>query len=138
MDTGLIIPPRAEPPIKKREELELLQLVMLDDIALSQREIANSLNRERFRGFLDFKTISATEVVGMVDLRFLHPWVTASFYNDGPNTVYIAVNGASKWLEIKNGENLTVDFQKADVRITLVFYKCNAGETASARVIGKY
>lgn len=138
METGLIIPPRPEPPIKKREELELLQLVMLDDIALSQREIAQSLARERFSGLLDPQVLSASGTVNFLDLRFLHPWVAASFYNDGPNTVYIAINGFFKWSEIKKGESLVLDFQKADKRITLVHHKCDAGETASVRVVGKY
>ena len=103
--------------------------------------IRKALEREQFEGRLDNKTLSCTDKVGWINLLEESPhraWISATFYNDGTNTAYIAINKDYKYIELRDTEELPIDFSKADERIRLIYYKCNPGETASVRVVGKY
>jgi len=134
--------------IEKRVPPHVLQLVLLDDIAISLREIekyqekiSESLKREEFIGKLDPRTLSATDELRYIDLINDYPympWVTAHFRNDGPGAVYLALNEADRWHKLNVAGELSVDFLKADERIVIIFYKCDPGQTASIRVLGKY
>lgn len=128
--------------VEKRIPPEVLQLVLLDDMAVSLREVEKSLKKEEFEGKEDPRTLSATDKVQFISLVRDHPltpWVTAYFYNDDPaNSVYISINNPYEWNEIKKGEESFKDRLKADRRIELIYYKCDPGKTASVRVLGKY
>lgn len=104
-------------------------------------KIRKSLEKEEYQGAQDSRTLSATDVYQVVDLvrNFPSiPWATASFVNDGPDTVYIGINRQARPAILLDGEDYKADFTKADRRIELIFYWCDAGETASVRVVGKY
>ncbi len=142
-DKELVVYERGKPiPIKKREDLELLQIVLLDDMAVSLREVEKSQKKEEFEGKKDSRTLNATDQLQWIDLinRFPNkPWATATFFNDGPvNRVYIAINDPLDWTPLNFGETLPVDYTKADERISLIYYRCDAGATASVRAVGKY
>lgn len=66
------------------------------------------------------------------------PWVSAQFINDGPDSVWIGVDDPDGEFEIKAGESATVNRIGALTRISAIYFNCEAGETATVRVIGEY
>lgn len=143
-DKELVIYERGKELVKKGippEQQEILQLVLLDDMAVSLRKIEKSHKKEEFEGEQDTRTLSASGEMGFLELVNdwpYTPWVTASFLNDGDDTVYIGINGMNPYVTLKKNEPYVVDFTKADRRIEIIYYWCDAGETASVRVVGKY
>lgn len=104
--------------------------------------IRKSLEKEEYRGAQDSRTLDATDAYQVEDLVKEYPfipWATASFVNDGPvYAVYIGINRQAGATRLDNGESYQADFTKADRRIELIYYWCDATETASVRVVGKY
>ncbi|MBA7586337.1 hypothetical protein ES708_28335 [subsurface metagenome] len=128
-------------PVPKRIPPELLQIIVLDDIQVALTKVNKHLEKAEFEGEVDPRTLSITDEIQ--GLALIHdwpftPWITASFYNDGLDTAYIAINYIFDWVPLKKGENLTIDFSKSDKRIQFIHCRCDAGEKASVRVIGKY
>lgn len=66
------------------------------------------------------------------------PWATVSFTNQGPKTVFIALNGDTYYKELVSGGVWDVDFSKARRRLDVISYYCNATETATVLADGKY
>lgn len=66
------------------------------------------------------------------------PWVSAQFINDGPNSVWVAVNNPDAKFEIKANESATVNRIGAVDRILSIYFICATGKTAIVRVIGEY
>ncbi len=96
---------------------------------------------QAYTGLTDERTLEANRYLQWINLVSdppYTPWISAAFQNDGPHSVFIAVNNPSEMLEIANGESHQLDMTGATRRIEFLFYKCNIGETASVRVIGKY
>lgn len=142
-----IIPPGALHGVKVLEEgREVVRPdVVQTVVSLAQLgqlvRIRKSLQKEEFQGKLDPRDLSATGTPQFVDLIEdwpNTPWITASFANDGPDTVHIGINHQAVLERVPAGETLEINFAKADERIKLIEYKCAAGETASVRVVGKY
>ena len=104
-------------------------------------KIRKSLEREQFGGRLDSRTLDATDQRKFLDLikEWPHiPYATISLINDGPNSVYIALNRRDDEHKIESGESTSADFLKANERISVIYYRCAPGETASTRALGKY
>lgn len=102
---------------------------------------AQALQAQSYVGLTDSRTLRATASLQWLNLVSdppYHPWITASFHNDGPHSVFIAINSPGEPTEIASGGGIEVDMSGGDRRIEFVFYRCNAGETASVVVVGKY
>ena len=128
-------------PIKKREDLELLQLVLQDDMVRSLKQIEKSQRREQFEGRVDEKTLICTGTPLVLKLLKEHPytpWAKANFHNNGPNTAVVSINNAYDWNSIDKDGDYEMDFLKADKRIEVIHYKCNPGETATVIGTGKW
>jgi len=133
----------------KRLPPELLQIILLDDLQVALTKVNKHLEKAEFEGEVDPRTFAVTgQIQGLAlihDWPFV-PWITAAFFNDGdistdpPGevTAYIAINYTFDWLQLKKGESLNIDLSKSDKRIQFIHYRCNVGETASVRVVGKY
>jgi len=96
---------------------------------------------QQFLGLEDSRELVATDQLQWLDLLNnspYTPWITASFFNDGPDSVFIAINLPSGFTELKSGESKSVNFSMADRRIEVIYFVCNAGESASVRAVGKY
>lgn len=123
-------------------ELEMVAGLVTQMAQLAQlAKIRKSLEREHFEGKADPRMLSVSDKIeydNLIKDTPWTPWVTAYFYNDGPNTAYISINNTWDWQELRISEDLLFDFLKADKRIELIYYKCDPGETASIRAIGKY
>ncbi len=101
---------------------------------------ARMLQARAYCGMTDPRTLDATATLkwlSLVDGPPYIPWISASFFNDGPDRVYIGINRPDG-SPIESGESLTVDLSGADRRIEVIFYQCDPGKTASVRAIGKY
>ncbi|GAI68454.1 unnamed protein product [marine sediment metagenome] len=134
-------PPPPMPPIPKIIPPELLQIIVLDDIQVALTKVNKHLEKAEFEGVVDPRTFAVTDE--MRGIALIHdwpftPWITASFFNDGPNRAYIALNYIFDWASLEKGESANMDFSRSDRRIQFVHYKCDAGEKATVRVIGKY
>lgn len=96
---------------------------------------------QAFTGLTDDRVLNATPTIQWINLIShppYHPWITAYFFNDGPQSVFIGINNPDELTQLAAGESKTVDMAGGDRRIELVFFKSNLGERASVRVIGKY
>ena len=127
-------------PIKKREDLELLQFVLQDDMARSLKAIEKSQKREEFEGRVDKKTLICTGTPQVLKLLKEHPytpWAKAELHNQGPNTPSVSINNAYDWNDIDPESDLELDYLKADKRIEVVHYKCDGG-SATVIATGKW
>ncbi len=124
-------------------ELDVGLITMVTQLAqLGQsNKIRKALEREQFVGKLLSTTLSATDEYQALDLfkqdPFV-PWITATFVNKGPNSVYLAINRQRPFHQLDIGDSLPADFSKAEQRIYFIEYQCGAGETASIRCLSKY
>lgn len=104
-------------------------------------KIRKSLEREQFLGKLLSTTLAATDEYQALDLTkqdpFI-PWISATFVNKGPDSVYLAINRQRPFHKLDKGDSLPADFAKAEERIYFIEYQCDSGNAASLRCLGKY
>lgn len=127
-----------------RMEPSIMNFLMLASIAHQavkiRREIEQHNKKESFEGKLDSRILAATDVsqcLSLIEQWPYTPWVSAFFINRGPDAVYIRIN-RSEEIKIEAEETRTIDHIHAEERIEQVYYKCNAGETATVRMEGQY
>ena len=104
-------------------------------------QLAQYLEAQAYVGLTDDRVLTGTPTMQWLNLISdspYHPWITAYFFNDGPHSVFIGINNPDELTQLAMGEDKTVDMTGADRRIEFIFYKCNQGERASVRAIGKY
>lgn len=136
-----IIPEVVDESGKKVIRPDILQMVTQLASLGQLARIRKSLEKEEFEGKVDTITLSVTSkqsCLNLLDRWHYSALITGYFVNDGPDTAYIAINEPYAWLKIKKNETRTVDHTKADRRIERIYYKCDAGETASVRIEGEY
>jgi hypothetical protein len=65
------------------------------------------------------------------------PWVSFSFYNDGPDPIYFSVNEdvADMDTPVYKGEDVSVDMEKR--KINKLLFVCDTGKSASIRLYSK-
>lgn len=119
------------------ERLDFIARLILYGIRLGQEKKA----KESLGGEDGTRSLSATSQVQELNLISewpYSPWISLFITNDGPNTLFIAINHPHQWKEIRMTESRTITHENADERISKVYYKCNADETALARIDGQY
>lgn len=127
--------------VEKKLDLAPLQIVILDDLSVTLKRLNQHLAKQEFLGEVDPRELSVTDQVQVISL--IHhwpfvPWIAAYFFNDGPHEAYIAINAALDWTKLNKSEDARFNFAGSEQRIYIIYYKCDAGETASVRVVGKY
>lgn len=141
-ESEITIYERGSPEVQKRIDPALLQAITFDDMLVALNRVNQHLEKAEFKGEVDPRVLAVTATIGELKLEEnwpFTPWITASFFNDGPNTAYIAINRFfAEWIELRTGEGITIDFAKSDKRIRFINHRCNVGNTASVRVVGKY
>jgi hypothetical protein len=103
--------------------------------------LTQQMQAQTYRGQTDVKTINADGTLRWLDVRHnfpYTPWVSAFFINDGPDPVQIAINYPDDRFTIYPDETRTVDRSGAQERISIIFYVCQKGKTASVRIEGEY
>ena len=126
------------------EPSDMMMIVMMMIVASVMAGVGLLLTQQRaqaYQGLTDSRTLNATPTTQWINLISdppYTPWMSASFFNDGPNEAFIGINNPNELIEIASGESLDADMASAQRRIELVFWKCNAGTAASVRAIGKY
>lgn len=127
--------------VQKKIDPTIIQFVMLDDIRVGLNKLNEHFKKDEFEGYEDSRTLSVTEkteALNLVREPPFTPWITGYAFNDGPNTAYIAINYKAEWITIKNKESSEFDHKGADRRIEHIQYRCDPGETAMVRILGKY
>lgn len=107
----------------------------------SSSALGRYVQTQSYVGVSDPRDVDATDVLSFIDLVGGHPyvpWVSTNFVNDGPDSVWIAINYPTALYELKNGESASVYRIGAQERIAVIFFVCSNGEEASVRVIGEY
>jgi archaellum component FlaG (FlaF/FlaG flagellin family) len=123
---------------------DMMLVVMMVIVASTMAGVALLLTQQQaqaYTGLTDSRTLNATSTTQWINLISdppYSPWISASFHNDGPNSAFIGINNPDELHELASGEDYQVNMAGGERRIELVFWKSNAGETASVRVIGKY
>lgn len=91
------------------------------------------------KGRVDPIELSITDVITELNSAntLSLPWMTMDLYNDGPDPVYVAFNGALMEMQapLKEGEDLKVDMKRRQISSLRLI--CDAGETAGIRIFTK-
>lgn len=137
-----IVVSRRELERREQNEIdtELLKFIALDDIQVALNKINKSLKVTQFQGGAGVITLNADEKYRYIVLWHVYPYTplfTAHFFNDGPDEVFVSVNGEAD-MPLKKGANALYDFIKAERKIEVISYYCDPGETASVRVGAKW
>jgi len=119
----------------------MMMIMMVSLLTTVIPAATQQLSAQAYIGLTDERTLEANRYLQWINLVSdppYTPWISASFHNDGPQSVFMAVNNPDEMLEVANGEGHELSMAGAARRIEFLFYKCNIGETATARVIAKY
>jgi len=103
--------------------------------------IAQQLQAQAYIGLTNTFVLNATPAMQWINLISNPPYtplITASFFNDGPNSVFIGINNPDELLELERGDSRHVSMSGGSRRIELIFYKTGPGGRARVRVDGKY
>jgi len=128
---------------------QIMQMEILYDIAslLSKIEkstdesaerlvrIENAIRETQPQGFLGDEEFIVTDQLKEYDPP--DNWFSMSVYNYGPNTVYLQINDPTRrFVALRIDESTSPDFKTA--KIDKIFFRCDTGETATVKTIGKY
>jgi len=121
----------------------VMAVVMVDVVTrlTGQSLEAQYMRSQMYQGVTDPREVEATDEVTTIDLVNGYPytpWVSANIINDGPDSVWVAVNQPDAAYELKADETASVNRVGAQERISTMFFTCDAGEEASIRVVGEY
>jgi len=118
-----------------------MMTALTESTAKAAETAAQALSVQSYTGLTDSRVLGANRTLQWINLVSdppYTPWISATFSNGGPHSVFIAVNNPDQLTEIDVGGSIEVDMTGASRRIEFVFYKCNIGETASVTAVGKY
>ena len=118
----------------------LLELVMLDDVAVELRKMNKHFAKTEFKGATTAYTFNATNQEQYKDVIPDTPaLVSVSLLNVGPQSALFRINGAGEWAPLFLNIPQNIDCNGADERIWRISYKCpNPADTAVITAVGKY
>lgn len=105
--------------------------------SLTSQYIASQM----YQGVTDPRVHDVTDegyILDLVGAGHFTAWVSAEFINDGPDSVWVAINNPDEKFEIKSGEGGSVSRIGALERIRIVYLSCDTGGEAAVRIIGEY
>lgn len=119
----------------------VMMVSVVSGMTATAAQTTQALQAQSYTGLTDSRVLAVRpnlQWLNLVSDPPYTPWITATLHNDGPHSVFIAINNPSEFVELSMGDEYPVDMSGADRRIEFVFYRCNLGETASVRAVGKY
>jgi hypothetical protein len=125
--------PRAE---KKIVLSGPMSVALLDEIAERLCALQRFQEEERAEGVVEpIEPVSVNEELRHV-IAPIKPWFSVNVVNDGPDDVYVMVNTEKSfdWHRVPQGESYRVDMKRGIIKDLLL--KCEAGKTASVRLVG--
>jgi hypothetical protein len=120
----------------KRLRPDVLQTALLAEIAERLYTLQRLQEEERAEGVVEpIEPVSVTGEHRRVVAPF-KPWFSVNVVNDGPDDVYVMVNTEKSfdWHRVPKGESYRVDMKRGIIKDLLL--KCEAGKTASVRLVG--
>ena len=111
---------------------DVMQFIMLAKMAREATQIRKYFDDRTPNGYIQPRTIAVTQTRQRVGL----PWdaQSASFINDGPDTVYVWINTIGRPPHtINNGEVFNINFEVH--KLKRFWLQCDPGRTASVRVV---
>ncbi len=99
------------------------------------------IQSQMYQGVTDPRECDVTSegyILDLVGVGHFAEWVSAEFINDGPDSVWIAINYPDEKFEIKADEGASINRIGALERIKVIYFYCDTGETAKVRIIGEY
>jgi hypothetical protein len=118
-----------------------MMAVMVSFMTTVVSPMAQQLQAASYVGLTNTFVLRATPTIQWINLVNDPPYtplITATFYNDGPNSVFIAINNPDELLELNKDDSRIVSMSGGERRMEFIFYRCNPGERATVRVDGKY
>ena len=115
----------------------MMQQMFSPTVQSAQRFFTN----QSYQGNVESNVVLANDTVQYWDLINQSPFtplISVYLINRGTNRVYVAINAAQDWLEIRPRETRTVSHVGADKRIEIIFYKCDAGLTSYIEAEGHF
>ena len=109
--------------------------------AATSAQTAQAIQAQSYIGRTDNRELRATNKLQWIDLIHDHPWFPwswATFENHGPNEVNIGINAPAENFDILPGGSMSVDRKGAIVKMNVIFYHCDPGETAIVTVRAEY
>jgi len=116
-------------------------LPMITSTAATSAQTAQAIQAQSYIGRTDSRELRATSKLQWIDLVHDHPWFPwswATFENHGPNEVRIGINAPAENFDILAGGEMSVDRLGAVEKISVIFFHCDPGETATVMVRGEY
>jgi hypothetical protein len=116
---------------------QVLQTILLDEIAGRLAEIYESMQEERAEGVVEpIEPVVITEEGRHLRPPVGKPWMSMDLINDGPNSCWALVNTSRSVdaHEIKKGETYTIDMKRPIIED--VYLWCKPREEASLRIVG--
>jgi hypothetical protein len=114
----------------------VMQTQMLYDIASMLEEVVGLLSKPKGRVYPIKVTVERTTILDFVNEYPHTPLFSVTVYNDGPNEVYIGINGYQKQTDLKYGENLSIEFTAP--KIEKIIFDVGEGKRANIRGFGVY
>lgn len=125
---------------RKRISPDVLQVALLDDLSFRVASLENVV-----RGYIQLirpegeNIYEEIHVEGDVIRRYVSkPLFSLHVWNDGLNSVFLAINKKETKNYIKLNKDEDTSFKYDVPVIRLLYYYCNAGEEADIRLAGVY
>lgn len=117
-----------------------IMATMVMDLSRSSL-VTQYIQSQMYQGVTDPREHDCTDELFVLDLinnSPYTPWVSAQFINDGPDSVWVAINYPDNKFKVKVGQSATVNRIGAVERISYIYCVCDTGEEVSVTVIGEY
>jgi hypothetical protein len=117
-----------------------VMMMVLSSMPVFQ-QVQNYLQTQQYEGLTANRNLQANDSTHWENLTSnppYVPWITASFYNEGPDTAFLSLNYPDNAVPLKAKETWNVGFTGANRRLEVIFYKTDPGKSALVRVVGKY
>lgn len=119
---------------KKVMRPDILNFLMLASINAQTARVRRYFDDRKSKGNVQPYNIPVTDEAQDIDI--IPVAQSISLFNDGPNTVYYWVNNPySEIASVNKGESTNINFETHEIKRLILW--CDAGETASLRIIAK-
>jgi len=128
-----------EEVIEERVEPAPLEIALLYKILKAQRETLDFLKTITAEGIdvpLSEKTVTDVETINLLREYPYRPLRKVSFFNKGPDTVYVRINEDEKEIPVDNRESYVAERPRPTIKFIIL--RVDSGNTSTTKMIGSY